>query len=266
MEPRVLIYNEAGVGDPLVLVPGALTGWLSWIPHQDRLNTHHRVVRVQPIHNELGSAGKPADPGYSAAIERESLAVTLDRLNVERADFAGWSGGGRALIEFVLAYPDRVRSLTLVEPAAYWILEQVGEEVGAVEHLNGFLHDLAGRVVTEHDLARFLAYAGFLKDSAEARLHPAWETWASHRMALSWQDSVKSSGRAVEEISSITCPVLLINGTSTEFWLKRIIDILGERIPNARIVELAGDHASHIQSIDRFLEEFEAHVHSADPV
>ena len=50
-----------------------------------------------------------------------SLRLTLDALGIERAHFAGWSGGGRALIEFALAYPERVRSLTLVEPAAYWM-------------------------------------------------------------------------------------------------------------------------------------------------
>ena len=261
MEPRVLTYNEAGEGDPLVLVPGALTGWLSWIPHQQRLSTHHRVIRVQPIHNELGSEGKPGDPGYSTAIERESLVLTLDHLGVARADFAGWSGGGRALIEFVLAYPDRVRSLTLVEPAAYWLLEQLGEGDIAVERLNEFLHGLAGKDVTEDDLATFLVLAGFVEDSAHARLNPNWERWTSHRMALSWQDSVESSGRSVNELSSISCPVLLVKGTDTVNWEKRVVDVLGERIPHARVIELAGDHSSHIQSIDRFLEGFEALLH-----
>jgi pimeloyl-ACP methyl ester carboxylesterase len=261
VEPRVLTYSEAGEGDPLVLVPGGLTGWLSWIPHQERLSTHHRVVRVQPIHNELGSEGKPGDPGYNADVERESLVLTLDYLGVERADFAGWSGGGRALIEFVLAYPDRVRTLTLVEPAAYWILEQLGEGDDAVEELNRFMHGLAGKNVTEDDLAQFLAHAGFPEDPADARRHPNWERWTSHRMALSWQDSVESAGRSLEELSSITCPVLLVRGTVTRSWLKRVVDVLGDRIPSAKLVELVGDHASHIQSIDRFLEEFEAHLH-----
>jgi len=59
MEPRVLRYDLKGQGEPIVLVPGGLTGWQSWIPHQERLADRYRVVRVQPIHNELGSAGLP---------------------------------------------------------------------------------------------------------------------------------------------------------------------------------------------------------------
>jgi hypothetical protein len=47
----------------------------------------------------------------------------------------------------------------------------------------------------------------------------------------------------------------------TKPWLKRVVDVLGERIPEARIVELPGDHACAIQSIDRFLQELEAQLH-----
>jgi len=127
MEPRVLQFDDRGSGDALVLVPGGLTGWLSWVPHQERLASRHRVIRVQPIHNELGAQGAPGDAGYTAEVERESLRLTLDALDLERPDLAGWSGGGLALIEFAIEYPERVRSLTLVEPAAYWVLERLGE-------------------------------------------------------------------------------------------------------------------------------------------
>lgn len=37
MEPRVLRYDDRGGGEAIVLVPGGLTGWLSWMPHQERL-------------------------------------------------------------------------------------------------------------------------------------------------------------------------------------------------------------------------------------
>lgn len=75
----------------------------------------------------------PGDPGYTAQIERESLRLTLDGLDLERPSLAGWSGGGLALIEFAIEYPERVRSLTLVEPAAYWVLERLGERVDDVD-------------------------------------------------------------------------------------------------------------------------------------
>lgn len=261
MEPRVLQYETTGEGEPIALVPGGLTGWVSWIPHAERLSATRRVIRVQPIHNELGSKGIPGDPTYSADTERESLRLTLDDLGIERADFAGWSGGGRALVEFVLAYPERVRSLSLVEPAAYWILERLGEAGPIIDEGTQFLHELAGSEVTEEDLARFLVLAGFAASPEEARDDPNWERWMSHRMALSWQSKeLDRSDRSVQELSAIACPVLLFKGSVTTDWEKRVVNELGARIPLARVVELPGDHASHIQSIDRFLEELEAHL------
>jgi pimeloyl-ACP methyl ester carboxylesterase len=264
MEPRLLLHDVRGEGQPLVLVPGGLTGWLSWIPHQERLAATRRVVRVQPIHNELGSAGQPGDPTYTAETEREALRLTLDALGIDGADFAGWSGGGRALLEFALAYPGRVRTLTLVEPAAYWILEQLGERYAEIEEANAILHGLAGKEVTEDDLARFLRIAGFIQPGEDARGHPSWQRWLPHRTALSWQsEQVDRSGRTVEELGQISCPVLLVKGTVTTDWEKRVVDLLAERLPAATVLELEGDHACHIQSIDRFLGALEEHLDGA---
>lgn len=261
MEPRILQYEVTGEGDPIVLVPGGLTGWLSWIPHAERLSKTRRVIRVQPIHNELGSKGEPGDPAYTADIEREALLMTLDALRIDRADFAGWSGGGRALIEFALTYPERVRSLTLIEPASYWVLEQLGEKDSDVDRINTFIHGIAGTQISEDDLAEFLSLAGFAPSATEARKNPAWERWVPHRMALSWQsEALERSGRSVDELATIRCPVLLCKGTVTGDWEKRVVDELGARIPGARVVELEGDHACHIQSIDRFMAELDAHL------
>ena len=261
MEPRALTHEIKGDGEPVVLVPGGLTGWVSWIPHAERLSARWRVIRVQPIHNELGSAGQRGDPGYTAETERESLRMTLDALEIETAHLAGWSGGGKALIEFALAYPERLRTLTLVEPGAFWILEQLGEADPDVERTNAFLHSLFGRDVTEDDLAAFLSAAGLASSKEEARSDPYWERAVPHRMALSWfSEDLVRSGRSIDELASIRCPVLLVKGSVTTEAEKRMVDILGERLPNATVVELPGDHASHIQSIDAFLETFEKHL------
>lgn len=261
MEPRVLQHEITGEGDPIVLVPGGLTGWLSWIPHAERLSATRRVIRVQPIHNELGSKGVPGDPTYTAETECESLRMTLDALGIDRADLAGWSGGGRALLGFCLAYPERVRSMTLIEPAAYWILDDIGNSGPELEEAIAFLRGLAGSPVSAEDLARFLVLAGFAVSPDEAMADPSWERWMTHRAALSWQSKeLDRSERSVDELSSISCRVLLVKGTHTTAWEKLVVDELGARIPHARVVELEGDHASHIQSIDRFLEELEAHL------
>ena len=261
MKPRVLIHEVKGEGSPLVLLPGGLTGWVSWASYADALAASRRTVRVQPIHNELGSAGERGDAEYTAAIERDSLLMTLDALGVGTADFVGWSGGGRALIEFALAYPERVKTLTLVEPAAYWILDRLGETDPQVAHLNRFFHGLAGQDVTEDDLAEFCQLAGLVPSMEQARDNPHWASWVPHRMALSWgSEQADRPDRGIDELAGILCPVLLVHGDATTDWLKRVVAVLDERLTSTRVLELPGDHASHLQNQEVFFAELERHL------
>jgi pimeloyl-ACP methyl ester carboxylesterase len=264
MEPRVLQLDDRGVGDPLVLVPGGLTGWLSWMPHQQRLASRHRVIRVQPIHNELGSKGVPGDSGYTAQIERESLRLTLDALDLERPHLAGWSGGGLALIEFAIEYPERVRSLTLVEPAAYWVLAQLGERLDEVEQSNGFVHGLIGKEVSEDELVIFLRLGGLAELGGDVRSHPNWGRWVEHRATLSWLSPLlEHPERSIDDLARIAAPALVTKGTDSTPVDRRLVDVLGERLPNARVREFEGDHAHHIEQIDAFLDALEGHLAQA---
>ena len=261
IEPRVLTYDSKGEGDPIVLVPGGLTGWLSWIPHQERLADRYRVIRVQPVHNELGSGGQRGDPSYSSEIEREALRLTLDGLDLPSIHLAGWSGGGTAVLEFATEYPGRVRTMTLVEPGAYWVLEQLGERVDEVSRAYGAIHALAGREVSEQDLATVLVLAGLAPSEDAARSDPGWDRWAVHRQALSWQsESLDHPARSVADLSRIGCPVMLVKGIDSTDLDRHLVDALGGLLPDATVVELEGDHACHIASIDAFLEAFERHL------
>jgi pimeloyl-ACP methyl ester carboxylesterase len=261
MEPRVLTNEVKGGGSPLVLLPGGLTGWVSWVSYADLLAAKWQTIRVQPIHNELGSAGRRGDAGYTAAVERDSLLMTLDDLGIGTADFVGWSGGGRALLEFALAYPERVRTLTLVEPAAYWILDGLGETDPEVTRLNRFFHGLAGQDVTEDDLAEFCQLAGLVSSADKARENPHWGSWVPHRMALSWgSEQADRPERSVDDLAGISCPVLLVHGDATTDWIKRVVAVLDERLPDTRVLELPGDHACHLENPDVFPTELERHL------
>jgi pimeloyl-ACP methyl ester carboxylesterase len=261
---RPLSVDVAGEGQPLVLIPGGITGWLSWIPHQERLRDRYRTIRVQPIHNELGSAGMKGDPSYTREVAVESLLRTVDHLEIERAHFAGWSAGGKGLLDFAIAYPGRLVSMTLVEPAADWILEAAGESDREHQQSTDFLHSLAGQEVSDDDLARFLYVAGFVGDPAEARTDPYWERAWPHRMTLSWlSENLMGSGYSVADLAVVECPVLLTKGTETGKVERRVVDLLALHLPNARVVELEGSHAHHIESIDRFLEALESHLQAA---
>jgi len=54
-----------------------------------------------------------------------------------------------------------------------------------------------------------------------------------------------------------------VKGTESTDLDRHLVDVLGGLLPDARVIELKGDHASHIVSIDVFLEAFERHLRRA---
>ena len=119
-------YHTSGDGEVLVLSPGGLTGWLSWIPHTEVLSNLRKVIRVQ-LHNvALGLEDMPLPSDYSVDYEITSFSKILDFLNIERADIAAWSYGGEVALSYAIHNPDRVRTLTLIEPPAFWVIRSRG--------------------------------------------------------------------------------------------------------------------------------------------
>lgn len=88
------------------------------------------------------------DPSYTRQVAVESLLLTIDHLEIERAHFAGWSAGGKGLLDLAIARPGRLTSMTLVEPAADWTLEAVGKSDREHQESTDFLHSLAGQEST----------------------------------------------------------------------------------------------------------------------
>ena len=109
----VMKTEVSGQGRPLVLVPGGLTGWMSWKPHAERLSADHRVVRVQLLNVDLGLQKERLPDDYSVSMEVRALSAALDKEGIGEADFAAWSFGAEITLSFAIANPGRVRTLTL---------------------------------------------------------------------------------------------------------------------------------------------------------
>lgn len=260
MEARVLEHDAAGSGDPpIVLLPGGLTGWQSWLPLVPALSADRRVVRVQPICNAEGHAGRPGDPAYNADVERESIALTLAEAGVGEMHLVGWSNGGRIALDFALADPARIRTLTLIEPAAYWLVLEQDESARAFDE---YFASCAGRELTDDDLCEFLIRAGIGPEGADFKSLPQWEFWSSCRQALSWggERATSSAVAGIEGFERLDVPTLLIRGRSTAPWLYNVAGHLERGLPEASLVELDGGHACLLEHPEEFVATLRAHV------
>jgi pimeloyl-ACP methyl ester carboxylesterase len=262
VEARVLEHDRSGKGDPpFVLLPGGLTGWQSWLPLLPPLSADRAVVRAQPICNAEGLAGQPGVPDYDADVERASFALTLDAAGVSEMHLVGWSNGGRMALDFALAFPERIRTLTLIEPAAYWLVVDEDESAGAFHE---YLAGCAGRELSDEDLIEFLVRAGLGTADTDFKAMPQWDFWFSCRQCLSWGGElmIDSAATGIEGFERLDVPTLLIRGRSTAPWLSSVVDLLVEGMPNATLVELDGGHACLLESPEEFVAALGRHVDS----
>lgn len=249
--------DVVGEGTPIVLVPGGLTGWLSWELHAKILSAKRKVIRVQLLNVQYGLENQSLPPDYSVKTESHALAATLDTLGYTMPlDFVAWSYGALSTLDFALDHPSRIRTLTLIEPPALWVLRSQGSLDAETQRTIEFLETMRGDI-SEDQLASFLEFAGFLKPGQSARDLPQWGVWTSYRQSLRNSPAVINHHDELKRLHAFQPPTLLVKGTGSAQFLHRIIDGLAVAIPNCRVVEMPAGHAPQIVSMDRFLTEVE---------
>jgi 3-oxoadipate enol-lactonase len=108
-----LAYEEAGRGEPVVLLHGFPFNRSMWREQAEALRESFRVVTPDLRgHGETAvAAGEVATMEEMAA----DVAALLDRLGVGRAVVGGLSMGGYVTLAFCRLFPERVRALVLAD-------------------------------------------------------------------------------------------------------------------------------------------------------
>ena len=103
-------------GHPLVLLHGAGLTSTVWFANIAALSAHHRVYAVDII----GDAGKSVADRLleERADYAHWLRGVFDGLNIEKGDLLGHSYGGWLALNMALSYPERLRKIVLLAPAA----------------------------------------------------------------------------------------------------------------------------------------------------
>jgi pimeloyl-ACP methyl ester carboxylesterase len=112
----VTYYEEAGTGDPLILImgfTGDLQGWAFQVPE---LSKHFRVITFD--NRGAGRTSAPDRP-YSIAGMAEDVAALMGRLGIAKANVLGFSMGGYIAQSLALAFPDKVDRLILLSTGPY---------------------------------------------------------------------------------------------------------------------------------------------------
>ncbi|AXV39136.1 alpha/beta fold hydrolase [Methanobacterium sp. BAmetb5] len=110
-----LYYQDAGSGDPVVLVHGMGSDHTAWGGLVPLLQTNYRALAV----DLRGHGYSCKTPGpYSLDLFATDLLKLLESLDIEKAHFLGHSLGGAVLLELALQHPEKMYSLTLISSFA----------------------------------------------------------------------------------------------------------------------------------------------------
>jgi pimeloyl-ACP methyl ester carboxylesterase len=248
-----------GEGPPLVLMGGGLTGKLGWEPHMPKLTAERKVYRAQQLMVQYGLENRPLPPGHSLRMESEALARALKAHGLEGpVDVVAWSFGAAVCLDFALNHPERIRTLTLVEPPAFWVLDATGRldaqsarERKELAELNATMRE----DVNEEQLISFVRQVGLVPPGKTPQSLPQWPVWYQHRRSLRGNDAPLDHKDVATRLIAFQAPVLLVKGTGSSHFLHAIIDVLADTLPNASVIELPGGHAPHLVAMDRFLSE-----------
>lgn len=101
----LLSYEEAGSGDPLVLLHAGVADRRMWKQQIPAFAARYRVIRY-----DLRGYGNSTLPDEPFA-PHDDLRAVLDGLQITRAHILGVSMGGTVALDFAIAYPERLASL-----------------------------------------------------------------------------------------------------------------------------------------------------------
>ncbi|WP_243887575.1 alpha/beta fold hydrolase [Aeromonas dhakensis] len=113
---------QAGSGEPLLLIHGALANHTLWLEHIEQLSQHYTVYA--PTLRHFGEAGTEGPFGLET--HAGDLLALLAQLACGPIHLVGWSYGADVALTVALQAPERVRSLYLVEPGCPGVLDEQG--------------------------------------------------------------------------------------------------------------------------------------------
>jgi pimeloyl-ACP methyl ester carboxylesterase len=240
-----LYYEELGEGHPLVMLHGGLLDRRMWDPQFEVFAEHYRVIRYD-ARNHGKSDGVPGSFSHI-----DDLARLLEQLNIQEAALIGLSLGGRTLIDFSIAHPEKVSALVLASPGAsgYEFTSEAlsenskqmrkafsdGDLQKAIQYFQRSWTDGPSRAPSDVDSA--------VRERVRSMAMGTAENW--NRESVVKELDPPAMGRLAE----ISAPVLVVVGDLDMPGILEIADAIDENVSGTEVVVMSG--AAHMVNMEK---------------
>lgn len=243
LRDMIMYYEEAGSGDPLILMMGLGADLQAWALQVPELSKHFRVITVD---NRGAGRSSAPDRIYSIAGMAEDVRELMDQLEIEKAHVLGFSMGGMIAQELALAHPNRVDKLILLGTAA----RVDGYTQAVVRSWTDITRSSMSREQVVRARAPFLYSAALFDDNAryeQAIQNSLANPYAQQDHAFLRQAQALLQFDATERVKNVKQQALVVVGEEDILVPPRNSQQLVELLPNATLVQLPGGHVGMVE-------------------
>jgi aminoacrylate hydrolase len=229
-----IYYEEAGAGEPLMLVPGLSGQGSFWSAQVEAFKREFRVI----VHDHRGAGRSTHSPiKYSVEQMADDVLRLMDALGIEAAHLVGHSTGGAIGQVIALDQPRRLKSLVLsatwAGPDPYFRrLFECRKDVLLTQGIEAYLRASVLVLAPPEWVSR--------NDAAIGTAHRAQlESWPPREIVASRIDAIVAFDRR-PRLGAIRVPTLVVVARDDMVTPKFYSDELATAIPGARYVVLDG--------------------------
>ena len=249
-----LHYNEAGTGDPVIMLHGTGPGASSWSNFARNVDAFASTFRALLVDMpQYGKSDKVVIEGGRLTYTAKVLESMLDALGIQRAHFVGNSMGGQVAMKLAIEAPDRVDKLVVIgsNPVSYSLFMPMPLE--GIKHIASYYRADGGPSLEKMRrlMQTILFDQSFLTEEAVLERYTA--SIEPQVIELMTKFPPPGNQDLSGELHLIKSPTLVIWGADDRFGALDVGLLLTRRIPDARmhIFNRCG-HWAQVEHADEF--------------
>jgi len=247
--PPSIAYTDTGSGEPVVMIHCSSATRSEWQRLRECLNADFRSVAI----DQWGCGQRapwPGHLGFNLSGESAPIIELIRGMGVP-VHLVGHSYGGGVALKIAREQPELIRSLTLIEPSSFHLLEGgdpddqilLQEVIGVAQAVSGAVSSGNYWSGTGH----FVDYWSG-EGTWDAMPHKLQMTLSQtlHKVILDF-GAVLNEPASLQDYATIACPTLILCGEWARRPSRRIVQMLAGAMPEAYVQEVAG--AGHMSPL-----------------
>jgi pimeloyl-ACP methyl ester carboxylesterase len=239
-------YFELGSGEPVVLLHSSGSSSAQWRSLAEQLSGRYRVI-APDLYGYGATADWPGRKAFHLESEAEIVLALLGH-GSQSAHLVGHSYGGAVALHVARLRGDLVRSLTLLEPAAFHLLR--GADAPALAEITVIAERIVRAMARGEYVAGFQRFVDYWRGAGAWAEIPADKRHAMAarlpKIALDFHATLNEP-TLLEDFRLMAVPTLLLQGERSPLPAQRICELLARILPEADLHTISG--AGHMAPV-----------------